>query len=118
MRSFLLKTRTSMVLFASLFIASAGGLITTQGQGQKKAEPASASSLCNQESALEIIKQQMDVTRTFDDRVQRIAVLITTADLLWPYQKEKARATFTDAFDLGAQEFKEKGDEILREGTG
>lgn len=118
MRSFLLKTRTSVVLFASLFAAFAGSFIPTQGQAQKKVETAAASSLCNQESALEIIKQQMDATKTFDDRVQRIAVLITTAELLWPYQKEKARASFTEAFDLGAQEFKEKGDEIRREGTG
>jgi len=117
-RSTRLKTSTSVVLFACLFAGFAGSLITTKGQAQKKVETAPASSLCNQESALEIIQQQMDSTKTFDDRVQRIAVLILTADLIWPYQKEKARATFTEAFDLGAQEFKEKGDEIRREGGG
>src|SRR5687768_2950368 len=104
-----LKTRTTVFLFATLFAAFAGILITAHGQVQKKVESAPASSLCNQESALEIIKQQMDVTRTFDDRVQRIAVLITTADLLWPYQNDQARVTFTEAFDLGTQEFKERG---------
>src|SRR6185295_17044130 len=87
-------------------------------QSPKKAETIPASSLCRLESALEIIQQQMDLTKTFDDRVQRIAVLITTADLLWPYQNDKARAAFTEAFDLGTQEFKEKGDEVRREGTG
>src|SRR6266850_1913276 len=117
-RSTRLKTSTSVVLFACLFAGFAGSLITTKGQAQKKVETAPASSLCNQESALEIIQQQMDSTKTFDDRVQRIAVLILTADLIWPYQKEKARATFTEAFNLGAQEFKEKGDEIRREGGG
>jgi len=117
-RSIRLKTRTTVFLFSTLLAAFAGRLITAQGQVQKKAETAPASSLCNQESALEIIKQQMDATRTFDDRVQRIAVLITTADLLWPYQKDKARVAFTEAFDLGTQEFKERGDEISREGVG
>ena len=117
-RSTWLKTRTSVFVFSTLLVVFAGGPMTSPGQVQKKAEPAPASSLCNQESALEIIRQQMDVTKTFDDRVQRIALLISTADLLWPYQNEKARASFTEAFDLGTQEFKERGDEIRREGTG
>jgi hypothetical protein len=60
----------------------------------------------------------MDATKTFDDRVQRIAVLVSTADLLWPYQQEKARATFTEAFDLGEQEFKERGDAPISAGRG
>jgi hypothetical protein len=104
----------SSVLFFSLFAGFIGGLTTTQAQ--KKTESVPASSLCNQESALEIIAQQIDATRTFDDRIQRIAVLLSTADLLWPYQQEKARATFTEAFDLGEQEFKDKGDVVSREG--
>lgn len=112
------KTTSSVFLFCSLVAAFIGGLITSQGQVPKKAETTPASSLCNQESALEIIQQQMDATKTFDDRVERIAVLISTADLLWPYQQEKARATFTEAFDLGEQEFRDKGNVISREGTG
>ncbi|MGI9069304.1 MAG: hypothetical protein ACR2HX_23250 [Pyrinomonadaceae bacterium] len=118
MRSTRLKIRTTVFLLFALFAAFAGTPLTAQGQSQKKAVTVPASSLCNQESALEIIKQQMDATRTFDDRVQRIAVLITTADLLWPYQNDKARAAFIEAFDLGRQEFKEKGDEVVREGKG
>jgi len=104
----------SSVLFFSLLAGFIGGLTATQAQ--KKTESVPASSLCNQESALEIIAQQTDATKTFDDRIQRIAVLVSAADLLWPYQLEKARATFTEAFDLGEQEFKDKGDVISREG--
>jgi len=117
-RSSRFKTRLGIFLVASLFAVFAGSLLSTKGQIQKKAEAAPASSLCNPESALELIQQQMDATRTFDDRVQRIAVLISVADLLWPHQNDKARAAFTEAFDLGAQEFKEKGDEVRREGKG
>jgi hypothetical protein len=112
----LLKFRT-LVLFVFVFAVFASGLTTLQVQGQKKPELPPASSLCNQESALEIITQQLDVTRTFDARVQRIAVLILASDLLWTYQQDKARAAFTEAFDLAVQDFKEKGDEVLREGT-
>jgi hypothetical protein len=97
-------------------LACSSGESTTHAQ--KKTEAAPVSSFCNQESALEIITQQLDDTKTFDDRVQRIAVLVSTADLLWPYQQEKARATFTEAYDLGEQEFKDKGDVIYREGKG
>lgn len=106
----------SSVLFFSVLAGFIGRPTTTQAQ--KKTEATPASRFCNQESALEIITQQMDATKTFDDRVQRIAVLVSTADLLWPYQQEKARATFTEAFDLGEQEFKDKGDVIYREGKG
>lgn len=115
MRSSLLRTINSLLLTSLL-----AGLIgeSTATHAQKKTEAAPVSSFCNQESALEIITQQLDATKTFDDRVQRIAVLVSTADLLWPYQQEKARATFTEAYDLGEQEFKDKGDVIYREGKG
>lgn len=112
-----LKFRTP-ILFFFLFTVFASCLTIAQGQGQKKPEIPPASSLCTQESALEIITQQLDASKTFDARVQRIAVLLLTSDLLWPYQQEKARTAFTEAFDLAAQEFKEKGDEISREGKG
>src|SRR5436190_8808725 len=74
------------------------------------------SSLCSRENALATIRQQIDLTRTFDDQLKRITVLLRAADLLWPYQNIKARAAFTEAFDLARQNFKEKGDKPRREG--
>jgi hypothetical protein len=41
-------------------------------------------------------------------------VLLRAADLLWPYEPEKASATFMEAFDLAVQDFKEHGDQIKR----
>jgi hypothetical protein len=111
-----LKAITGLVLLTSLLASLLSGFTTAHAQ--KKTDDPPTSSLCNQESALEIIKQQIDVTKTFDDRIQRVAVLILTSDLMWPYQQEKARATFTEAFDLGEQEFKETGDVISRAGAG
>lgn len=85
---------------------------------QKKATPVAASSSCNRETALEILEQQNAATKTFEDSVQRIAVMIRAADMLWPYRNEEARASFIEAFDLATNDFKEKGDEQRREGVG
>lgn len=58
-----------------------------------------------------MIRQQIDVTKTIDDAVRRIAVLIRAADLLWPFQQDKARAAFTEAFEVAAQNEKEKNEQ-------
>ena len=54
-----------------------------------------------------MIKQQVALTRTFNDPIRRITVLIRAADLLWPYEQEKARTVFTEAFDLAKESEKE-----------
>jgi hypothetical protein len=100
-----------LLALGTTILMSSGSATAQSGSGTNAAAP-----LCSRDNALEIIRQQIDVAKTFDDSVQRIAVLIRAADLLWPYQQEKARATFTEAFDLAAQNFKEKGDEPRREG--
>ena len=65
------------------------------------------SPLCTHDNALEMIKQQVAFTRTFNDSIQRIMVLIRAADLLWPHQQDRARAAFTEAFDLATEAEKE-----------
>ena len=67
---------------------------------------------------MEIIQQQLAETKTFDDDVRRITVVIRAADLLWPHQEEKSRSAFVEAFELASQHFKEKGDDPQREGRG
>ncbi|HEX8179252.1 MAG TPA: hypothetical protein VF525_06880 [Pyrinomonadaceae bacterium] len=86
-------------------------LCSTWARAQTGGESSATSALCSRDSVFEIIRQQIDATKTFDDPVQRIGVLLRAADLLWPYQQDKARTTFTEAFDLAGQNFKEKGDE-------
>jgi hypothetical protein len=95
----------TFILMLSSFVVAQSGTGTT-----------TASSLCSRDNALEIVRQQIDATKTFDDSVQRITVLIRAADMLWPYQQEKARSAFTEAFELAAQNFNEKGDEPKKEG--
>ena len=91
--------------------------LTVPTFAQDKQTPNAASS-CNRESALAILDEQIAATRTFDDQVQRVAVLIRAADLLWPYNQEKARAVFGEAFEVANRDFKEKGDEPRTEGIG
>jgi len=78
------------------------------------AQKKSVSSLCTRDNALDTTKQHILLTRTFDNPVQRIAVLLRAADLLWPHDRTTSIATFMEAFDLAVQNFKEKGDEVQR----
>ena len=82
-------------------------------EAQKK-PPATTSSLCTRDYAIDTARQQMLVARTFDNVVQRIAVLIRAAELLWPHEQDKALAAFTEAFDLAVQDFKEHGEQVKR----
>lgn len=91
-------------------------MLSGSATAQSESETTAASPLCSRDSALEIIRQQIDVTKTFGDSVKRITVLIRVANLLWPYRQDKARETFTEAFDLAEQNFKEKGDDPKKEG--
>ena len=57
---------------------------------------------CTRDNALEMIRQQVELSKNFNP-TQRIATLIQAADLLWPYQQDKARSAFTEAFDLAIE---------------
>ena len=70
-----------------------------------------ASSLCNRNEAVEMIGQQIAITRTFDSPIRRTAVLIRAADLLWPFQLVKARAAFSEALEVASQYEKEKSEQ-------
>jgi hypothetical protein len=54
-----------------------------------------------------MISRQVDLTRTFDNAVRRITVLTRAADLLWPEDRDKARAVFIEAFDVAAENEKD-----------
>jgi hypothetical protein len=68
-------------------------------------------SLCTRENAAETIRQQVDLAKTFDNNVRRIAVLIRAADLLWLLQPDKARTIFGEAFDIAVRHEKEKSEQ-------
>ena len=102
----------------TVFFAMCGLMFATSvsSWAQEKAQGPAPSSSCSRENALAIIQQQIDLAKTLDSDVRRIAVLLRASDLIWPYQQEKARATFSEAFDVAVRNFKEKGDKPFNEG--
>ena len=96
-------------VFATLFTSA---LLNSAAVAQKKDVPPPRSSLCTQAYAVDTIQQTAVSTRTFDNAVQRITVLLRTADLLWPYRQAKALAEFMEAFDLAVKNFKASGEEL------
>ena len=75
---------------------------------QPKPAGAAKSALCNRVNALELIKQQAEAVKSYNNASRQITVLVRAADLLWPYEQRKARAVFTEAFDLAIANEKEK----------
>jgi hypothetical protein len=67
-------------------------------------------SLCTQTNALDTVRQQIGNAKTIERPAQRIEILLHVADVLWPYEEERARATFIEAFDIAIQLEKTKGD--------
>src|SRR6266550_7063056 len=105
-----MKQVLSFALTAIYVVAALATFATPQKQAEN------SSSLCSRDNALQTIRQQIDFTRTFDDQVRRITVLLRAADMLWLYQQDNSRAAFTEAFDLARQNFKDKGDEPIQQG--
>lgn len=106
------QTAISVTLRCVLLVTVCIFLVIPRHQtfAQSKSAGTGASSLCRRNDAIEMIRQQIDVTKTFDNAVRRIAVLIRAADLLWPFQQNKARAAFTEAFELAVQNEKEQSE--------
>jgi tetratricopeptide (TPR) repeat protein len=83
------------------------GVIPRGVLAQSKPVASGKSPLCNRDNAIDMIKQQIDLTRTFKNSIQRVTVLIRAADLLWPHEQDRARAVFTEAFELAIENEKE-----------
>jgi hypothetical protein len=92
-----------LLLAVCIFGVSSGHQVLAQS----KPAGAGKSPLCTRDNALEMIKQQVDLTKTFNNTIRRITVLIRGADLLWPYQQDKARVVFSEAFELATENEKE-----------
>jgi hypothetical protein len=96
----------SIALLASVNLLAGVSLHPTLAQS--KSTPPPPSSLCNRDDALQMVQQQVEFTRTFDSTVRRITVLIRAADLLWPFQQDKARTVFTEAMELAERDEQEE----------
>ena len=77
--------------------------VASQALAQAKTASIEQSSLCTRTNALDLVKQQVDLTKTYDDQVRRLTLLSRAADIIWPYQQEKARAAFAEAFESATE---------------
>jgi hypothetical protein len=93
--------RLQCVILAAVCL---GVTVQPRAQAQSKATAVEKSSFCTRVNALDLIKQQVDLTKTYDDRVRRLTLLLRAADVTWPYQQDRARAAFAEAFELATQE--------------
>lgn len=83
---------------------------------QKETQSSGSSTLCDNASAVSLIREQIEISKTFDNSTARISVLIRAADLLWKQRETAARNAFADALDIAKQDYKELGDKPTREG--
>lgn len=105
--------KLAISLHVVLLAVSSVGIIPRH-QALAQAKPAAGQSpLCTRGNALEMIKQQVALTKTFNHPERRITVLLRAADLLWPYEQRKARVVFSEAFDLATEIEKEKNEQKL-----
>ncbi len=58
---------------------------------------------CDRSNAIDSIRQQIELAKTIDEPMRRIAVLLRAADILWPIDQRQAREVFTGAFDLAVE---------------
>ena len=86
--------RLALVTLSLLFV------LAFEAEAQNPVQ--SSSPPCRKDEALETIRQQIAVSKTLDDSVQRIRLLIRAADLLWALDNERARDAFNEAFDVAA----------------
>jgi len=100
-----LNRPVQLLLFITVLICAASCGHSVWGQGRPGAPD--KSQLCTRENALEMIKQQVALSKTIDYNFRRVTVLVRAADLLWPYEKERARAAFAEAFELAIEQEKE-----------
>jgi len=90
-----------------LLLASAG--FSASALAQNKEPAINPQSTCSRDNALNIIQRQIDLGKTIDSDAKRISLTLRAADLMWPAEQEKSRVAFSDAFDIAARLFKEKG---------
>jgi hypothetical protein len=84
-------------------------MLSAKAQAQNREPAINPQSSCSRDNALSIIQRQIDLGKTIDSDPKRIALTLRAADLMWPAEQDKARATFSDAFDIATRLFREKG---------
>ncbi|GEM_PF-397624 len=106
MNTYRLKSLSILIALSLLFSFSVAAQDLKPPAGQEARHP-----ICNEESAISIVDQQVEEAKKIDQPRKQIPVMIRAADLLWSRRESTARKTLSDAFDIAEQYFKDKGDE-------
>ena len=125
MRILLTQRRKNVSLFRFTIYAIGLVLVVTSGftpaadsqvYAQKETPSPGSSTVCDHANAVSLIREQIQISKTFDKSIPRISVLIRAADLLWKQTETEARNAFADALDIAKRDYKEQGDKPTREG--
>src|SRR5215471_16392340 len=85
-------------------------------EAQEKPDTNIPRSSCSRDNALNMIQRQIDLSKTIDGDAKRIVLLLRVAEVSWPHDQNRARAAFSDAFDIAARLFKDKGAPDTKDG--
>ena len=109
--------RVTIYAVCCLVLVAASGF-TTAGNchAQKGTPPSASSTLCDNANAVSLIREQIQISKSFENSIQRISVLIRAADLLWKLREAEARNAFADALEIAKRDYKDRGDKPTREG--
>ncbi|MEJ7713826.1 MAG: hypothetical protein WKF84_29265 [Pyrinomonadaceae bacterium] len=72
---------------------------------------------CDRERALSLIDEQLDELKIFEQRRERISLLVKAAEILWAFDEERSRGILKQAFEL-ASDFVIKGSERAAANSG
>jgi hypothetical protein len=118
-RKNLLLLRVTSYAICSLVLVVASGFTPAancQPYAQKETPASGTSTLCDSANAVSLIREQIQISKTFDNTIPRISVLIRAADLLWKQRETEARNAFAEALEIAKRDYKERGDKPTREG--
>ncbi len=73
---------------------------------------------CDRIRARGLLQQVADDARSIEKASARVRTTTRIADLLWTHDQPKARALFTEAYDVAAEDFTQNGVSARREGRG
>lgn len=62
---------------------------------------------CDPARAVSLVETQLSEAKMYADASRRLSVMTRAADLLWPYERDAARAIFQQAYDLAVKDFRE-----------
>lgn len=118
-RKNVMPVRVTVYAICCLVLLVASGSTTAingQPYVQKETPSPGTSTLCDNANAVSLIGEQIQISKTFDNSIQRISVLLRAADLLWKQKEADARNAFADALEIAKRDYKERGDKPTREG--